>query len=407
MEKIDEAVLRVLVLKRELGLFEDPYHGASVEKEQQLFLCDEHRALSRRAAQECAVLLKNDGVLPLSKSTKKIALIGPFADTNEIKGFWACKGKDEECVSVAQGIRELLPDADVRVSVGCSALWNDLSEDGFADAVRAAKKADAVVLCLGEPQNYSGEGNSRTDIGLPGVQLELARRVLAVNKNAAVVLFNGRPLTLTELDEIAPAILDMWFPGTEGGRAAASLLFGDANPSGKVSMSFPKHVGQCPIYYDHPMTGRPKKKPENEHQGYASNYIGCGNLPLYPFGHGLSYSNFVYESLELDRDTLAQGDEMTVRITVRNDSDRAGKEVVQLYMRDLVASSVRPIQSLIAFQKVEIGAHESACVEFKVSEPMLRFYDFDCNFISEAGEFELSTGHADNLLLTKKFNLTK
>ncbi len=404
-EQIDESVLKVLEFKKELGLFEDPYHGADSKKAAELCLCPEHREIVRRAAEQCAVLLKNNGVLPFSKDIKTIALVGPFADNNQIRGFWACDGKDEDCVTIAEGIKALLPDVEVIVERGCSEKIDELDKSGFAAAVEAAKKADAVVLCLGEFQKYAGEGNSRIDIGLTGVQQELANEVLAVNDNAAVVLFNGRPLALVELDEKAPAILDMFFPGTEGGNAVARLLFGDANPCGKITMSFPKAVGQCPIYYNHPMTGRPKTKPENEHQGYASSYIGCGNLPLYPFGHGLSYSNFVYESLELDSDTLTADGEITVKITVKNDSAVAGKEVVQLYMRDLVASTIRPIQSLIGFEKIDLAAGETKTVTFKVREPMLRFYDMDCNFISEPGEFTISTGHADNLILTKTFTL--
>ncbi len=404
-EQIDASVLKVLEFKKELGLFEDPYHGADEAKSKALCLCDEHREIVRRAAEQCAVLLKNNGVLPFSKDIKTIALIGPFADNNQIRGFWACDGKDEDCVTIAQGIKALLPNVKVIVERGCSEKIDELDKSGFKAAIKAAKKADAVVLCLGEFQKYAGEGNSRIDIGLTGVQQELANEVLAVNDNAAVVLFNGRPLALVELDAKAPAILDMFFPGTEGGNAVARLLFGDANPCGKVTMSFPKAVGQCPIYYNHPMTGRPKTKPENEHQGYASSYIGCGNLPLYPFGHGLSYSNFIYESLELDSDILTSDGEITVKITLKNDSDIAGKEVVQLYMRDLVASTVRPIQSLIAFEKIDLAANETKTVTFKVRESMLRFYDMDCNFISEPGEFTLSTGHADNLILTKSFTL--
>ncbi|MBQ9112082.1 MAG: beta-glucosidase BglX [Clostridia bacterium] len=404
-QKLDEAVLRVLELKKELGLFEDPYHGASPEKENSVCLTPEHRDIARRAAEASAVLLKNDGILPLSEDIKRIALVGPFAATNEIKGSWSCNGENEDCVSVYEGIRSLLPNAEIIVAEGCSAKYDELSEEGIDAAVAAAKGADAVVLCLGEPQKYSGEGNSRADIGLPGIQMQLARKVIAANPNAVALTFSGRPLVLTELDKLVPAILHMWFPGTEGGSAAADLLFGRANPSGKVPMSFPKAVGQCPIYYNHPSTGRPKSKPDEIHQPYSSNYIGCGNLPLYPFGHGLSYSSFVYESLELDTDTMTKDSEITVSITVLNDSDRAGKEVVQLYMHDIWASAVRPIQSLIAFEKTELGAHERKTITFKVREPMLRFYDLDCNHISEPGEFTLSTGCADHLVLTKSFTL--
>ncbi len=405
MDKLDNAVLKVLALKRDLGMFEDPYHGASVEKEQTLCLCAEHRAIARRAAEECAVLLKNNGVLPFSKNVQRIALVGPFAASKAIKGFWACNGEDEDCVSIFEGCSALLPRAEIKVCEGCSAEWNELSTHGFEEAISLAKWADAVILCLGEPQHYSGEGNSRADISLPGMQADLAKRVLAVNQNTAVVLFNGRPLVLTDIEPTAPAMLDMWFPGTEGGHAVARLLFGDANPCGKVSMTFPKAVGQCPIYYNHPSTGRPKRVAEDVHQPYASNYIGCGNLPLYSFGHGLSYSNFVYESMTLDKDVLTSDSTITVTVTLRNDSDRVGKEVVQLYMRDVFASSVRPIQSLIGFEKIELRPHETKEVKFAVTEPMLRFYDFDCNYISEAGEFVLSTGYADHLILSQNFKL--
>ena len=402
---IDNAALKVLELKKRLGLFEDPYHGASVEKEAAVCLTSEHRAISRRAAEGCAVLLKNNGVLPFSKSVKKIAVIGPLATTNEMKGSWSCNGENEDCIPVYQGIKNLLPDAEIVTAQGCGVEWDNFDRSGFDEAVELAKSADAVVLCLGEYQKYSGEGNSRIDICLTGVQDELAKLITAANPNTAAVVFSGRPLALKALDSHAPAILEMWWPGSEGGNAVARLLFGDANPSGKVPMSFPKALGQCPIYYNHPSTGRPKMTPEEVHQGYASYYIGEGNLPLYPFGHGLSYSNFVYETLELDKTTMTKDSEIKVSITVYNDSDVVGKEVVQLYMHDLWASTVRPIQSLIGFEKIELGARERKTVTFTVKETMLRFYDAECNFISEAGEFTLSTGCADNLLLTKSFTL--
>ena len=402
---VDAAVERILDLKAALGLFDDPVRGASSEKEAEVCLTPEHRAIARRAAEACAVLLKNDGTLPLSEDIKKLALIGPFADSKEIKGFWSCCGKDEECVSVYEGIRALLPNAEITVVGGCSAQWNELDRSGFGEAVEAARNADAVILCLGEPQNYSGEGNSRADIGLPGVQNELAALCLEANGNTAALIFSGRPLTLCELDATCPAILEMWFPGSEGGNAAAELLFGRANPSGKVSMSFPKAVGQCPIYYNHPSTGRPKKTAEEVHQGYASNYIGCGNLPLYPFGHGLSYTEFVYEAMELDSHTLTADGEICVTVRVRNAGQRDGKEVVQLYIRDLYASAVRPIQQLVAFEKVFIPAGETRTVIFKVKEPMLRFYNARCEYISEAGDFDIFVGHADHPYLKDGFKL--
>ncbi len=402
---IDKAVLKILELKNELGLFDDPYHGASVEKEKATLLSPEHRAIARKAAEKGAVLLKNEGVLPFSENIGKVALIGPLAQTRAITGSWSCMVALEDCVSVEEGVKALLGEDRVLTAKGCSAYYNECSTEGFAEAVAAAKEADAVVLCLGEPFEYSGESNCRAELTLPGVQTELAKAVMEANPNTAVLLFNGRPLALTDLEPIVPAILDIWFPGCEGGNAAANLLFGRANPSGKVTMSFPKAVGQCPIYYNHPNTGRPKTVPEDVFQGCQSNYVDCGNLPLYSFGHGLSYSNFVYESLSLDTASMTKDSAINVTVTVRNDSEIAGEEVVQLYLHDLVASAVRPIQSLIAFEKVALAAGERKAVTFTITEPMLRFYDFSCSFISELGTFTVSTGYADHLLFTTEFTL--
>ncbi len=403
-EQLDEAVLRMLELKNELGLFEDPYRGVTEEDEKTAFLTKENRALVRKAAEECAVLLKNDGILPLSKDVKKIALIGPFADNNQIKGFWACNGRDEECVTIKAGVSALIPNAEITVVKGCGNLFNDYDRSGFEDAVKAAKEADVVVLCLGEPQNYSGEGNSRVDIVLPGIQDELAAAVCEVNSNTVAVTFSGRPLALTSLSNNVKAILHMWFPGTEGGNAVASLLFGNANPCGKLSMTFPYSVGQCPIYYNHLNTGRPKRD-DSRFYGYTSNYIDAPNLPLYSFGHGLSYSNFVYEGLELSSNKLTANGEIEAVVTIKNDSSVDGKETVMLYMRDLVASTSRPVQQLIAFEKVEIKAGETKQVKFKVTEPMLRFWNDKDEFVSENGKFQLSTGYADHLIFTKEFEL--
>ena len=405
-QQLDEAVLRVLELKDKLGLFEDPYHGASMEKADAVSVTPENRALAKKAAAECAVLLKNDGILPFSNDVKTVALIGPFAQENRIIGVWSCKGSEQETVSVAEGVQVLLPDAQIVSVRGCGNEWNDFDRSGFAEAIDAAKNADAVVLCLGEPQDYSGEGNCRTNIDLPGVQTELARQIIQANPNTAILLFNGRPLAISELDAFAPAILEMWFPGTEGGSAAAELLFGMCNPGGKLSMSFPRTTGQCPIYYNHPSTGRPKPaKLDGKRLHYTSNYIDCGNLPLYSFGHGLSYSNFVYESMLLDKASMTKDESIQISITVHNDSDVPGQETVQLYMRDLVASTVRPVQQLIGYEKVHLDAGERKTVKFTVTEPMLRFWNHKNQFVSECGEFELSTGYADHLLHTKRFVL--
>ncbi len=405
-EDIDKSVYKVLKLKEKLGLFEDAYKGASPEAEEKIFITAKNRQIAKNAAIESAVLLKNNGVLPFSKDSKKVAVIGPFADEHKIIGFWSCLGRDEESVTVAEGIKAKLQDAQITVVKGCGNEFDDTDTSGIADAVKTAKDADIVVLCLGEPQNYSGEGNSRSELDLTGVQNELAKAVIEANPNTAVLLFTGRPLAIKKLDSIAPAILNMWFPGTEGGSAAADLLFGDANPSGKITMTFPKSVGQCPIYYNHTNTGRPKPTDKDECQmDYMSRYIECGNLPLYSFGHGLSYSNFVYEDLKLSSTKMTKEGSIEVSVTIHNDSAVAGKETVQLYMRDMVGSTARPVQQLIAFEKISLKADERKTVKFKITEPMLRFWNDENEFVSEKGEFEVSSGYADHLVLTQSFNL--
>lgn len=404
-QQVDEAVLKVLELKQKLGMFEDPYHGADEQKAQALYLCPEHRELVLKAALESAVLLKNNGVLPLSVQARKVALIGPMAEEQAILGSWKCAGRENETVTVAQGVANVLPHSQITVTRGCGNTYDDRDISGIAQAVENARQADVVILCLGEPQDYSGEGNSRADLGLPGMQMELARQVIAANANTAVVLFNGRPLALEELDAIAPAILTMWFPGSEGGNAAAQLLFGLKNPCGKLSMSFPRHVGQCPIYYNRTETGRPKWVTQPHDGGYCSRYIGCGTLPLYSFGHGLSYTKFTYGELTLSGDKLTADGSLTASVTVRNDGNMAGKEVVQLYFRDRVASVVRPVQQLLDYKKISLEPGQEQTVTFTVTEPMLRFWNGENRLVSEKGGFDLMVGSADNFLTRANFEL--
>ena len=406
MEMLNDAVYRVLDLKNRMGLFEDPYRGASTLEEPEEYLTEENRDIARRAAEESAVLLKNNGILPLSTDVKKIALIGPMADEHAIIGFWSCNGVNEESVTIKEGLERLLPNAEIRYAKGCGNAWDDYDTSGFTQAKEIAKEADVVILCIGEPQNYSGEGNSRADITLTGVQSMLAKEVAEVNSNVVAVTFSGRPLAIPELDVHMAAILHVWFPGTEGGNAVANLLFGKVNPSGKLSMSFPKATGQCPIYYNRTNTGRPKPiDREDVHCGYTSNYIGCGNLPLYSFGHGLSYSDFVYEGMLLSSDKITVDTPVTAKITVRNNSKVNGKETVMLYMRDMYASNSRPVQQLIAFDKVEIASGETKVVEFTIDETMLRFWNNEHKFVSEPGLFEISTGYADHLIYTTDLEL--
>ena len=402
---VDAAVMRVLELKNELGLFENPYHGADEEAEKRLNLCPEHREIARRAAEETAVLLKNEGVLPLDGKTRKLALIGPFAAETRLNGFWSRPGAEQYTVTLPEGFRDLLPEAELTVVRGCGAEIGDTDESGIPEAVKAAAAAEAVILCLGEPENDSGEGRSRTDVTLPGPQLKLAREVIRANPNTAAVLFNGRPLVLTELAEIAPALLEMWFPGTEAGHAVARLVLGEANPCGRLSVGLPRTTGQYPMPYNRTNTGRPKPEPDSGVFPFSSSYLDTPNLPLYSFGYGLSYTAFAYEKLELDKTVITADEPLTVTVTVRNTGTRAGKETVQLYMRDLVASVVRPVQQLIDYQKISLEPGERKDVVFTVTEKQLRFRNFDCEEVSEPGDFVLAAGCADHLLLKKQFTL--
>lgn len=404
---VDDAVMHVLRLKDELGLFDDPFHQGDDARGVAMYMSTDHRETVRRAAEESAVLLKNDGTLPFSKEVKRVAIIGPFAEEKSILGPWSALGNPDEAVSIAEGVRALLPDAEIVCAKGCGNLFDDLDKSGFDAAAELAKSADVLIICVGEPSHYSGEGNSRCDICLPGVQAELVNTLTAANRNSAVVVFNGRPLALTNIVDSAPAILEMWFPGSEGGNAVANLLFGRANPSGKLTMTFPKSVGQCPIYYNRMLTGRPKHTPDGVYQPFSNGYLDGGSYPLFYFGEGLSYTTFKYEAMTLDKHEMTDNDTIRVTVSLKNTGDRAGKEVVQLYMHDLVSSAVRPIQELVAFRKVYLEAGESREVCFEITEPMLRFWTAQNKHISEAGEFDLFVGYADHRFLCDRFKLVK
>ena len=408
MEQIDAAVLRVLSLKNRLGLFENPYRAADEAEEERLHLCDEHRALVRRAAEEASVLLKNDGLLPFSKDVKTVAVVGPFAEEQGIKGYWACAGRDEDCVTIADGIKNLLPNAEVLTAKGCS--WNlgDTDTEGVAEAAEIAARADIVVLCLGEWQRHSGEGNSRASIGLSPAQTALANAVLQANPNTAVVLVTGRPLVITDLAKTAPAILNVWQPGTEGGNATARLLFGDANPCGKLTMSFPYTDGQCPIYYSHMRTGRPVPNPKIvTEKVYISRYLDAPVDPLYSFGHGLSYNTYTYDNLMLSDDVVTPDSPIEVAVTVKNDGKYVGKEIVQLYIHDKAASVARPVKELRDFAKVELAPGETALVTFTITEEDLAFHTASGEFKAEVGEFELFVGKNSDDCLIASFRFEK
>ncbi|MBQ9801926.1 MAG: glycoside hydrolase family 3 C-terminal domain-containing protein [Clostridia bacterium] len=408
MEQIDRAVLRVLDLKDRLGLFENPYRAASEDEEKALHLCPAHRDLACRAAEEASVLLKNEGVLPFDKSVRKVAVIGPFAKEQGIKGFWACAGRDEDCVTVLSGIRALLPDAEVATVRGCSWELGETEVPDLEEAIELSSEADAVVLCLGEYQQHTGEGNSRATLTLSPAQMKLAEAVIKHNKNTAAVIFGGRPLVLTDLAQIVPAMLYVWQPGTEGGNAVANLLFGEVNPSGKLSMTFPYAEGQCPIYYSHMHTGRPVKRPKTVYEGgYSSRYLDVPVAPLYAFGHGLSYTTYAYDQLILSDEVMTPAAPLEIGVTVTNTGTRAGKETVQLYIRDKVASVARPVLELKDFAKLELAPGESAAVIFTLTEEDLAFHTADGTFAAERGEFEVFVGPNSEELLQATFRFEK
>lgn len=407
---IDESVLRILQLKNQLGLFEHPHKDGDPEKEARYILCPKHRALAREAAAASCVLLKNDKVLPIRPS-QKVAFIGPYIDNYEICSSWAVTGHPKDSVTVRQAAEELLPASDLTFCHGTSLLPRDYVFAGFAepnrteefyadvfadpakalaDAVATAKAADVVILCLGEHYLQTGEATSRTELSLPENQMELFRAVRAANPNVAVVLFNGRPLLLDELSRDAAAILEAWFPGTEGGHAILDLLTGTKNPSGKLPMTFPRNMGQIPIYYNHFSTGRPLTG--TDPQRFVSKYTDAPNTPLFPFGYGLSYAEFSYSDVSLSSDSLTSKDSITASVQLKNTGACTGTEVVQLYIQDVAASTVRPVRELKGFTRITLAPGETQTVSFQISEAELAFHRADGSYGTEPGAFRVWIG---------------
>ena len=407
---IDESVLRILQLKNQLGLFEHPHKDADPEKEARYILCPEHRALAREAAAASCVLLKNDKVLPIRPS-QKVAFIGPYIDNYEICSSWAVTGHPEDSVTIRQAAKELLPDSDLTFCHGTSLLPREHVFAGFAepnraeefyadvfadpekalaDAVAAAKAADVVILCLGEHYLQTGEATSRTELSLPENQMELFCAVRTANPNVAVVLFNGRPLLLDKLSRDAAAILEAWFPGTEGGHAILDLLTGTKNPSGKLPMTFPRNMGQIPIYYNHFSTGRPLTG--TDPQRFVSKYTDAPNTPLFPFGYGLSYTEFSYSDVSLSSDSLTSEDSITASVQLKNTGACTGTEVVQLYIQDVAASTVRPVRELKGFTRITLTPGETQTVSFRISEAELAFHRADGSYGTEPGAFRVWIG---------------
>lgn len=378
---IDEAVRRILRVKFLRGLFEKPYCDENRYKD--AYLKADALVLAQEAAAKSCVLLKNENdALPLSKK-KKIALIGPLADApGEMLGCWASRGRSQDAVSLVAGIRQKLPQgAKFTLTPGCN-ITNNTAD--IKSAVSAAKDADVVVLAVGEPHDWSGESKSRTRLGLPGRQLELFNAVVATGKPVVVVLFNGRPLTIPEIATNATAILEAWHGGVQAGNGVADVLFGDVDPSGRLTTSFPYDVGQVPIYYNHFNTGRPGIGE------YKGNYIDAPITPLYPFGYGLTYTKFEYGKVELSSATPKHGETLTAHMQLKNTGPRAGTETVQLYIRDVAASAgPRPVRELKGFQKVKLEPGESRDVTFSITDKELGYYDTSGHWLVEPGKFQV------------------
>lgn len=419
-ELVDEAVYRILELKNKLGLFENPYKDADEQKEKEVILCGEHRELAREAARKSFVLLKNEDVLPLRKE-KKIAYIGPYVDNRNMTGSWSIVGEAGDVTTIKEAVLERKEGEKAVFAPGCPLLGGELQLEGFGEsaeeklsaeeretmleeAVKLAKEADTVVLALGEHRLQSGEAASSAAIQIPKVQMELFRRVCEVNNQVVVVLFSGRPLDIREISGKAKAVLLVWMPGTEGARAIMDVLSGDYGPSGKLPMSFPYCVGQVPVHYNEYSTGRPYAEGEGAGR-FCSRYLDIPNKPLYPFGYGLSYTRFDISPVESDRESITKEEILHVSVNIRNVGSMPGTETLQLYIRDIAASVVRPVKELKGFRKVSLEPGQEEKVTFGIDESMLRFLTENDRWESEPGEFEAFIGADSSTVNGVKFKL--
>lgn len=401
VQLVNEAVMRILQLKIKLGLFENPHRYADSVAEREILLNEQHLAAAHEAALKSSVLLKNErNVLPLAKDAK-VALIGPFATSDDLLGPWSCMGKREEAVTLAAGMLGVA-DPNTVMAIGCGV--EHIPDEELAAMVEAANSAEVVVLALGEDSEMSGEAGCRANIQLPGRQLELVKRVRALGKPLVAVLFNGRPLDLHGVLDEADAVLEAWYPGTRGGAAIAELLYGEANPSGRLTMSFPHSVGQVPVYYNAFNTGRPKDDP-NAQVRYVSQYLDIPNEPMLPFGYGLSYTSFRYGEAALSSPLLRAEEKLLLTVTVTNVGERAGSETVQLYVRDIAGETVRPMRELKAFRKIMLEAGETKEIEFEINEPMLRYHHADLSYKSDPGKFEAMVGPNSKVVQALSFEL--
>ena len=409
---IDDAVRRILRVKFELGLFDDPYKYCNADKEKEVVGSKEIQDAVLDMAKKSIVLLKNENqLLPLKKNGQNIALIGALAnDKTSPLGSWRIGADDNTAVSVLEGLKVYNGNTinyikGVDVVLGETLFPKELNMDitdrsGFDAAINAAKNADVVIMVLGEHGLQSGEGRSRSDLSLPGLQQELLEVVYKANKNIVLVLNNGRPLTITWADKNVPAIVEAWHLGTQSGNAIAQVLYGDYNPSGKLPMTFPKNVGQIPIYYNHKNTGRPTLPAPGE--VFWSHYTDVDNDPLYAFGYGLSYTTFSYSNL---KSNITSGNNVNVSFDLKNTGKVKGKEVAQLYLRDEFASVTRPVKELKGFELVELNPNETKTITFTLSEEELGFYNNNGQFVLEPGTFKIFVGGDSNATLESNFEL--
>lgn len=378
---LDEAVLRVLKLKEEIGLFDNPYKGASVELESTLVRSNDHLEISKKVAHESVVLLKNENLLPLS-THKKYALIGPYAETRNTNGPWSWHGKNE----LNHTLKETLLEKNISMTfVKQVVRVEDLTKEDLIEL----KNVDAVILALGENERESGEAHSKVDIKLPRNQEEFVEFFRQAGLDSIVLLYHGRPFDLSNIMD-AKAILDVYYLGSMANDAIADILTGVINPSGKITMSYPRHVGQIPIYYNHLNTGRPKI--EGDRNEYVSYYLDELNTPLFPFGFGLSYSKFSYQNLRLSQFEMSLNEEISLFIDVQNETEIGGFETVQLYIRDYVATISRPVKELKGFQKIWFAPHQKRVVEFVINKSLLSYLDDQGNEVIEPGRFQLMVG---------------
>ncbi|MDH6308572.1 beta-glucosidase [Dysgonomonas sp. PFB1-18] len=424
--EIDLACRRVLEAKYKLGLFADPYKYIDVNRAKKEIFTPEHRAVARKIASESFVLLKNaNNTLPLKKQGT-IAVVGPLANTSSnMAGTWSVAVNLEKPATVVEGLQAVASNKAKVVYAKGSHLTKDAKleehatmfgrtlnrdketrsdEEMLREALEVSRNADVIVAALGESSEFSGEASSRTDIGIPDVQKTLLKELLKTGKPVVLVLFSGRPITLTWEDENVPAILNVWFGGTEAALAIGDVLFGDVNPSGKLPATYPQNVGQIPLFYNHKNTGRPLGE-GRWFEKFRSNYLDVSNDPLYPFGYGLSYTTFSYSDVKLSSTAINSNGQLTASVTVTNTGKTDGAEVVQLYIRDIVGSVTRPVKELKGFEKVFLKAGESKTVSFKITPELLKFYNYDLQYVFEPGDFDVMIGGNSRDVKSAKFTL--